>query len=100
MAAKISYAERVLPQQALDLLDGIGDTVSRARRARGESLRSVAHDVGATPRQVARVERGEPGASAGVLVALLHRYGANEALQALLDDTPDTQRLAMRGKRC
>jgi transcriptional regulator with XRE-family HTH domain len=85
-----------LPGDTILALQEIGAAIGRARRARGETQRMAAERIGAHPQTISRLERGDPGVSAGSLLALLKLYGHDKAVWSLAEDTEQTQLLAMR----
>lgn len=88
-----------LPDDTLMALKAIGEALTRARLARGDTQQVAAERIGAHAQTVARMERGEPGVAAGALLGLLAIYGHDKTVWQLAEDTQQTTLLAMRKLR-
>ena len=92
-----------LPFEADQALKALGQQMSRARRARGDTQKVAAERCGIHPQTIARIERGDPGVGVGHLFALMTMYGLSERLfdLAKIDDATEilySKHLPARGR--
>lgn len=88
----MSAKQHTLPTPVVHDLREIGGALRRARVARGESQAALAHRLGVAERTLRSAEQGEPGVSAGTLLALLWSVGLSgfgDELQRRVDTTVD-----------
>lgn len=93
MVSKASPSLKNLPQEALGALAGLGADLAVARLRRKESLRSWALRLGVSVPTLMKLERGDPGVSAGIYATALWLMGRTGALAQLA--APETDRGAL-----
>ncbi len=77
---KSSSALQTLPAEATAALARLGEHLALARVRRKESQRDWAQRLGVSVPTLARLERGDPGVSAGILATALWMMGRVQAL--------------------
>ena len=78
--SKSSNALQSLPPEAIAALARLGEHLALARVRRKESQREWAGRLGVSVPTLARLERGDPGVSAGILATALWMMGRVQAL--------------------
>lgn len=91
--SKISFSLSSLPQEATNALAKLGADLRVARLRRKESLRSWAQRIGVSVPTLIKMERGDPGVSAGIYATALWMMGRTPALAELA--APETDRNAL-----
>lgn len=91
--SKISPSLAGLPQEAVRALARLGEDLAVARLRREESLRSWAQRIGISVPTLIKLERGDPGVSAGIYATALWMIGRAGALAELA--TPGADRGAL-----
>ncbi len=91
--SKVSLSLSSLPQEAASALAKLGADLSVARLRRRESLRSWAQRIGISVPTLIKMERGDPGVSAGIYATALWMMGRTGALAELA--APETDRNAL-----
>lgn len=81
--SKASPSLASLPQEADSALRRLGADLALARLRRRESLRTWATRIGVSVPTLMKLERGDPGVSAGIYATALWMMGRSEALGAL-----------------
>ena len=81
--SKASNALQTLPPEATAALERLGEHLALARVRRKESQREWAGRLGVSVPTLARLERGDPGVSAGILATALWMMGRVQALGEL-----------------
>lgn len=84
-----SGATEVLPPAAAQALRALGEHLALARVRRRQSQRVWAQRLGVSAPTVIRLERGDAGASLGLLATALWLIGRIEALPQLADPAQD-----------
>ena len=87
--AKDSPSLASLPPAALSALKKLGENLAIARLRRRESQRVWAQRLGVSTPTLIRLEQGDPGVSAGILVTALWLIGRAQALPELADPGAD-----------
>ena len=82
-----------LPQEAVRALSNLGEDLAVARLRREETLRSWAQRIGISVPTLIKLERGDPGVSAGIYATALWMIGRTSALAELA--APETDRGAL-----
>lgn len=77
---KASPSLQSLPPEAAAALARLGEHLALARVRRQESQRAWAQRLGVSVPTLARLERGDPGVSAGILATALWMVGRTQAL--------------------
>ena len=85
-------------------MQALGEQLSRARRARGDTQEVAGQRCGLHKQTVARIERGDPSVGIGKVFSLLVMYDMAPRLFALgeMDEVTEQllrQRLPQRGRR-
>ena len=80
-------------------LTRLGARLRTARLRRNLTIGGVAEKIGTGPRAVMDAEKGKPGASAAVYLALLWAYGLLEQMSEVADPAQDEEGLAHTGSR-
>lgn len=93
MVSKASPSLKNLPQEAVGALADLGADLAVARLRRKESLRSWALRLGVSVPTLMKLERGDPGVSAGIYATALWLMGRTGALAQLA--APETDRGAL-----
>lgn len=88
--AKASAALFTMPPAAQAALRGLGENLAIARTRRRESQRTWAKRLGVSVPTLIRMERGDPGVSAGIYVTALWLMGRANALAAIADPSADS----------
>lgn len=78
--SKASPSLASLPQEVIVALERLGADLALARLRRRESLRSWAVRVGVSVPTLMKMERGDPGVSAGIYATALWMMGRSAAL--------------------
>ncbi len=91
--SKLSPSLTNLPQEAVSALSKLGGDLAVARLRRKESLRSWAQRLGVSVPTLMKMERGDPGVSAGIYATALWMMGRAGALGELA--APETDRNAL-----
>lgn len=91
--SKASPSLSSLPAEAGGALARLGADLALARLRRKESLRSWAQRLGVSVPTLMRLERGDPGVSAGIYATALWMMGRAGALGSLA--APETDRHAL-----
>jgi hypothetical protein len=91
--SKISVSLSSLPQEAVRALEKLGADLAVARLRRKESLRSWAQRIGVSVPTLMKMERGDPGVSAGIYATALWMMGRAGAVAELAN--PETDRGAL-----
>lgn len=91
--SKASPSLSSLPQEAVGALNSLGADLAIARLRRKESLRSWALRIGVTVPTLMKMERGDPGVSAGIYATALWMMGRAGALGDIA--APETDRGAL-----
>lgn len=78
-----------MPSDAQSALHELGDFLSLARRARGDTLEVCAQRCGVHVQTLSRIERGDPGVAIGTVFWVLSNYGMAQRLFDLseMDET-------------
>lgn len=92
---KPSNALQALPPEATVALARLGEHLALARVRRKESQRAWAERLGVSVPTLARLERGDPGVSAGVFATALWMMGRVQALGELAAPEHDAGALEM-----
>lgn len=93
--SKLSNALQTLPPEATTALARLGEHLALARVRRKESQREWAARLGVSVPTLARLERGDPGVSAGILATALWMMGRVQALGDLAAPELDAGALEM-----
>jgi transcriptional regulator with XRE-family HTH domain len=93
--SKLSNALQTLPPEATTALARLGEHLALARVRRKESQREWAARLGVSVPTLARLERGDPGVSAGILATALWMIGRVQALGDLAAPELDAGALEM-----
>jgi len=81
--SKASPSLTSLPQEAGSALQSLGADLALARLRRRESLRTWAARLGVSVPTLMKLERGDPGVSAGIYATALWMMGRSAALSTL-----------------
>lgn len=87
------------PYAVEQALARLGARLRTARLRRNLTIRDVAGKIGTGPRAVMDAEKGKPGASAAVYLALLWAYGLLEQISDVADPAQDEDGLARAASR-
>jgi len=79
-----------MPPAAQAALRGLGENLAIARTRRRESQRTWAKRLGVSVPTLIRMERGDPGVSAGIYVTALWLMGRANALAVIADPSADS----------
>jgi transcriptional regulator with XRE-family HTH domain len=79
------------PEPVAQALKSLGANLRAARLRRNLTIAQVAEKIGTGPRAVGDAEKGKPGSSVGVFVALLWIYGLHERIATLASPNEDTK---------
>ena len=91
--SKVSPSLSNLPQEVVSALAKLGADLAVARLRRKESLRAWAQRIGVSVPTLMKMERGDPGVSAGIYATGLWMMGRTGALADLA--APETDRNAL-----
>ena len=83
------------PYAVEQTLTRLGVNLRTARLRRNLTIEGVAQKIGTGPRAVMDAEKGQPGTSAAVYVALLWSYDLLGPMSELADPARDTEGLAL-----
>lgn len=86
---KSSPSLSALPPEAASSLARLGENLAIARIRRKESQRQWAGRIGISVPTLVRMERGDPGVSAGIYATALWMMGRAHALSELADPQQD-----------
>ena len=86
----------IVPPTVAAALRAIGQALSRARRARGDTQDVAGERCGLHFQTVGRIERGDPTVGIGSVFSLMAIYGMSERLFDLGKDNDETRLLAVR----
>src|SRR5438046_10417463 len=86
---KSSQALQVMPPAAAQALRALGENLAIARVRRHESQRAWAKRLGVSVPTLIRMERGDPGVSAGIYVTALWMIGRADGLAELAAPAAD-----------
>jgi len=81
----------ILPYEASTALVALGEQLSRARRARGDTQAIAGERCGLHQQTVARIEKGDPAVGIGKVFALMTTYDMAPRLFALAEPDEVTQ---------
>lgn len=87
--SKISASLSSLPPEVTSSLTRMGENLALARVRRKESQRQWAQRIGISVPTLIRMERGDPGVSAGIYATALWMMGRSAALGELADPDKD-----------
>jgi len=87
------------PYAVEQALTRLGARLRTARLRRNLTIADIAEKVGTGPRAVMDAEKGKPGASAAVYLALLWAYGLLEQMNEVADPAQDEEGLARTASR-
>ena len=85
-----------IPFEVTAALKALGDQLSRARRARGDTQAVAAERCGLHAQTVARIERGDSSVGVGKIFTLMAQYGMGARLFDLAATDEETEILARR----
>ena len=83
-------AKVIVPVEVQLALEQIGQSIRRARLARGETQQQAAERLGVMRQTIARIEAGRPEVACGHVLGLLATYGSREAIFDLARDSEQT----------
>lgn len=86
----------ILPTEAAAALRSLGQSLSRARRARGDTQKIAGERIGVHAQTIARIEQGDATVAVGMVYALLAMYGLAPRLFDLAKDDETTRLLAQK----
>ncbi|SRR5258706_15977990 len=87
------------PYAVEQALKRLGADLRTARLRRNLTIRQVAEKIGTGPRALMDAEKGRPGTSAAVYLALLWAYGLLERQSEVADPMQDAEGLARTASR-
>jgi transcriptional regulator with XRE-family HTH domain len=94
-APSMGHKDRPLPMPVARVFAALGDNLSRARRRRSLTQRSLAERAGVGLNTLKRMEAGDTGMQVQALARVLHVLGELDQLANLLDTASDDIGLAL-----